>query len=66
MHDLMSKINLNYSCTEEVHVNSFKKLFACWEIFHDFLQRFFYGLMSFFKLNISFRKIFLEFRQSVK
>ena len=24
MHDLMSKINLNYSCTEEVQVNSFK------------------------------------------
>ena len=36
MHDLMPKIKLNYSCTEEVQVNSFKNSLLAGEIFHDF------------------------------
>ena len=65
MHDLMSKINLNYSCTEEVQVNSFKNSLHARKFFM-FLRGFFLSSYEFFKLNISFRKIFLEFHQSVK
>ena len=41
MHDLMSKIKLNYCCTEEAQVNSFKNALHVGKFFIFFLQRFF-------------------------